>query len=413
MLGDIASQSDQYDIGIVLRNTDPGNGGFGGYTVFWSAYGDGRGAADAFITVDKPGANILYEENVPVPTPGTHTLGAAVLGGGVINVYVDGVLTATVVDPAPLAPGNAGLDFGWTGSPPGLVWITTFAEGLHQVDSMTVTLQKDDAQLSPIELASSGGSSDFSGQPVQTQMQLRVSVDSSGIKLPNRSVTLSVAAVDSAGGGIDGPYGHYHRGAGGAQKPAGSVSPITVNTGPSRVATATYRTGPISGPVILRAESQGAKSRVDTVHVGVLGLVPLSPRYSDSLVGSSETHPAWANHWGLPSMVQRLNLLADAFYSEFHRKIWFNDLSLPLGGRYDFTNNWGYPHDEHRAGRDLDLKTDPDGREDLGGMTEAQRTWVWEFWEFLGGTVGDERYKTDKITLRAQPHYHLRYRGAN
>ena len=126
VLGDIASVSQQYDIGVVLRSTGPGTG----YTVFWSAFGDGAGSADAFITVDRPDGNILYEEDAPVPTVGTHTLGVAVLETGAINVYVDGVLTAMVVDPAPLPPGNAGLNFGWTGSSPGLVWITTFAEGL-------------------------------------------------------------------------------------------------------------------------------------------------------------------------------------------------------------------------------------------------------------------------------------------
>ncbi len=130
VLGNIASVSQQYDMGIVLRNPDPGSGGFGGYTIFWSAYGDGMGTADAFITVDRPGGTLLYEENVPIPTPGAHTLGAAVLETGVINVYVDRVLAATVVDPSPLPPGNAGLNFGWTGAPPGIVWITTFAEGL-------------------------------------------------------------------------------------------------------------------------------------------------------------------------------------------------------------------------------------------------------------------------------------------
>ena len=349
-----------------------------------------------------------------MPTAGTHTLGVAALSGGAITVYVDGVLTASAVDPAPLPPGNAGLTFGWAGTAPSRVWITTFAEGLHQPDSASVRIERADVPLSPSELATSGGLVDFSGQPVITQMQLQVSVDSEGVSLENRQVTLSVAAVDSAGSGIDGPYGHYHRGAGGTQKPAGTLSPMVVNTGPNRMATVIYRTGPISGPVILRAHSEGARAAAETLHVGVLGLVPLIPRYSDSLVGSSATHPAWANHWGLPSMVSRLDLLADAFYAKFNRKIWYNDLSLPLGGRYDFRNNWGYPHDEHRAGRDLDLKTDPDGREDIGGMTEEQRTWVWGFWEVvLGGAVGDERLKEDKVTLRAMPHFHLRYRGAN
>ena len=405
VLGDIGSEAIQYDIGIVLRNTSADSGGFGGYTIFWSAFGNGAGAADAFITIDRPGANLLFEDDVPVPTPGTHTLGVAALAGGAINVYVDGVLTATAVDPAPLPPGNAGLSFGWAGTAPSRVWITTFAEGLHQRDSASVTIQRADVALSPKGLGTSGGLVDFSGQPVITQVQLQVSVDSEGVSLPNRDVTLSVSAIDLSGAGADGPYGHVHTGVGGIQKPAGTLSPTEVNTGSDRVSTVTYRTGPVSGPVVLRAESQGAKAKVDTVQVGVLGLTPLTGRNSYKLIGKTSIHPV--NYWGVPAMVTKLNRLADNFYAAFNRPLYYNDLSLPLGGLFDVDTNWACCHDEHRAGRDLDLRTDGDTLN--GGLTPGQRIFVWDDWELLGGEVYDERLKRDRVTPNLKnPHYHLR-----
>ena len=366
----------------------------------------GSGAADAFITIDRPGANLLFEDDVPVPAPGTHTLGVAALAGGAINVYVDGVLTATAVDPAPLPPGNAGLSFGWAGTAPSRVWITTFAEGLHQPDSASVTIQRVDAPLSPTELESSGGSVDFSGQPVVTQVQLQVSVDSNGVSVANRDVTLSVSAIDLSGAGADGPYGHVHTGLGGIQKPAGTLSRTEVNTGSSRVGTVTYRTGPVSGPVVVRAESQGARAMVDTIQVGVLGLTPLSGRSSYVLIGDRPWHRL--NHWGVEPMVARLNVLADSFQAIFGRPIWYNDMSLPLGGRFDLKQNWVGPHGEHRAGRDLDMRTD--GPQAEGGMTDNQRNFVKRVWRRLGGDPHDERFVKGVLNPNG-PHYHLRYRG--
>ena len=106
-------------------------------------------------------------------------------------------------------------------------------------------------------------------------------------------------------------------------------------------------------------------------------------------------------------MVTKLNRLADNFYAAFNRPLYYNDLSLPLGGLFDVDTNWACCHDEHRAGRDLDLRTDGDTLN--GGLTPGQRIFVWDDWELLGGEVYDERLKRDRVTPNLKnPHYHLR-----
>jgi hypothetical protein len=107
LTGDISNIPRQYDVGIVLRTT---SSVFSGYTIYWSMYGsDDVGSPNAFITVDRPDRNMVYQDNLPVPTAGTHTFSAAVQSNGVINVYIDDVLMATGSDPSPLPSGKPGL----------------------------------------------------------------------------------------------------------------------------------------------------------------------------------------------------------------------------------------------------------------------------------------------------------------
>jgi hypothetical protein len=242
-------------------------------------------------------------------------------------------------------------------------------------------------------------------------MQLQVSVDSNGVPVPNRSVDLSVTAIDLKGAGADGPYGHVHTG--GAPKPAGSLSTRAFNTGSTGVTTVTYTTGTVSGPVVIKAKSEKAREDDDTIHVGVRGLIELPPRPSYRLFGFELTpwHPQ--NHWATPVMLGKVSALADAFFATYDRTIWYNDMSLPQGGRFDLKQDWDQPHKTHRAGRDLDVRTN--GNQDIGGLTSRQRNWVWDRWERLGGTIFDERWvrrQSDGVLVpnTASPHYHLNYR---
>lgn len=168
--------------------------------------------------------------------------------------------------------------------------------------------------------------------PHDTIIDLHVHVDSigadGGAYLPNRTVTLTAAAIDEAGGSIDGVYGHLHHGAGGVRKPAGGFLPgntlqKVVNTGDSLVIVR-FRTGPVSGPVVLRAESEGAKPAVDTVPVGVFRLVPLLARGSYTLIGDKPWHPQ--NHYVTQWMAELLRRLADDVQGRFARGLFYNDV---------------------------------------------------------------------------------------
>jgi len=394
VLGDIGSEAIQYDIGIVLRNTSADSGGFGGYTIFWSAFGNGAGAADAFITIDRPGASLLFEDDVPVPTPGTHTLGVAALAGGAINVYVDGVLTATAVDLAPLPPGRAGLTFGWAGTAPSGVWITTFAEGLHQRDTMTVNLESAEGPIWPSGLTSADGAAG------PTELQLRVSLNSNDTTVKNKWVKLSLAAVDSAGQGSDSPYGHFHRGRGGIPKPTGKLDPKdSVNTGSDGLqGLFKYTSSQVSGPIVVRAEMEGALPDSLTIPVGVPGLVQLVPNGSFELVGVvADTHPS--SNWVTSKMERVAREFADSFFTAIQKKVGFNDASLPFGGKFDLHGQWDqsslpiclfkgahHPagcHQRHRVGMNLDLR--------IQGLSEDERTKLKQIWENVAGTrVGKE-----------------------
>ena len=69
-------------------------------------------------------------------------------------------------------------------------------------------------------------------------------------------------------------------------------------------------------------------------------------------------------------------------------------MGLQLGGVFDLNQDWKPPHDEHRVGRNCDLRT--------LGRTAAQLRKIWDVWVKLGGTIHDE-------TDTNEPHYHLRF----
>jgi hypothetical protein len=381
VLGDVSAIPIQYDVGIVLKNTDPGNGGFGGYTIFWSMYGsDGIGWADAFITVDRPDGNMIYEENVQVPTVGTHTFSASVSESGVIKVYVDGVLTATGTDPSPLRSGNAGLNFGRnSASSPSLVRITSFSA--YGSDEVRIRPVSGSMKLKP------------STNIAVSTLDLKVGVyDAQGSPVPNRTVDLSLTATQLTAG-------HTHEGS----KPAGTllVDGLPVNsvpTGESGEVVVRYVAPHPSGPVSIRGVSAGAKDAQDLIQVRVDGLQLLPPGATYNLVSNPGQHGD--PYYGTPEFIQSLQALADLFYAKYPQQyLGFNDMSLELGGLYDYKSTWAPPHAEHRLGTNVDLKTID--------RTQAQLNFIRSRW--LWFTRQTARYAINDETDTGQPHFHLRY----
>jgi hypothetical protein len=396
--GDMVNVSHQYDVDIILRNNDPGNGGFTGYDIFWSFYGNGDGTTHAFITISRPDRLLIdQEDNVPVPTRGTHTFGAAVLPDGRITAYIDGVLTATAVDPEPLPKGNAGLSFGFNFAPPSIVTITTFAQGLHTADSATVKVARAAGEVWPSGL----GPRDGAGGPTQAQLQVSVELNDTLVK--NKWVKLSLAAVDSGGTGSDQAYGHFHRGRDDAtRKPIGSLSEDSVNTGTSGIGVVQYTSSPVSGPVVARGEIPGGRPGSVTIPVGVPGLEQLVPNGTFKIVGVQSIHPS--SNWVTRSTNQQAMTLAQHFFAKFHKPFSYNDASLPFGGKFDLEQQWDQPaseacklngqhnpagcHQRHRVGRNIDFPK---------ALTQGELGLVRDIWLVkLHGYVGPEA-----------DHYHL------
>lgn len=113
----------QTDVGLILRANPASPTFYKGYTITWSIYGSGLGSD---ISIDRQDTNLLFQTFTTTPTStGLHTLKAEILPGGVIKVYVDGVLGATATDPNPLPLGRAGMSL-FNGGTPSFVRITSF-----------------------------------------------------------------------------------------------------------------------------------------------------------------------------------------------------------------------------------------------------------------------------------------------
>ena len=107
--------------------------------------------------------------------------------------------------------------------------------------------------------------------------------------------------------------------------------------------------------------SDGAVPGADTVTVGV-SLASLSDGAHYSFIGQTDEHPI--NHYGSPVMNRRLGALANALNEELNIDLEYNDLSLPLGGRFEVEDRlhpqvmWDNPaHCDHRWGKGADLRT--------------------------------------------------------
>ncbi len=300
--------------------------------------------------------------------------------------------TAQVIDPR-CCPNNAASGCGCPG--------TIFGSSNGTGDTAGVAIYVTQNLICPSRLGTAttgaGGPPLLNGEPWPDSVTVYVAVDSGGEgnHLLGRTITLMVEVVDSSSTGSDAPYGHSHTGHNGAVKPAGTLSQMTVNTGQQGLVVLSYRAGEVSGPITIRAQSTGVAENRVSLAVGVPGLIPMVQRPSDTLIGYVWAHPV--NHHGLPIMVAKLDTLADDFFVKFHTRIHYNDMALPLGGKFDLDSLWGQVarrHAEHRAGRDIDVR--------ITNMSLAQQSFVDARWQQLGGSVWPEG---------TPPHKHLRYRG--
>ena len=103
---------------------------------------------------------------------------------------------------------------------------------------------------------------------------------------------------------------------------------------------------------------------------------------------------------------QRTRDLADSLHARYGRPLEVNDISLPLGGKFDLSAAYdrGGEHAEHRDGRSADVRT-----HGPSPLTPTQRKFIQNAWEVLGGDVHDETVTQDGRSNTENPHYHLRF----
>jgi hypothetical protein len=227
------------------------------------------------------------------------------------------------------------------------------------------------------------------GDPSALQLEVAV-VDDNGDPIPNRVVVLRLDPTE-------GTAGHAHSG----NKPDGGLSSFSPSTGPEGRVTVTYTAPVASGPVQLRASSEGATPDEKTVSVGVLGLEALPPSDLYRLVGATTPHPD--NHFGTPAFNAALESLAASFHRVYGLSLEYNDMSLEQGGIFDLNQNWNPPHDEHRVGTNVDLRL----RVGDTPLTPRQLDAIRFEWYALSGLQESRAVYDESRT--GQPHYHLRF----
>ncbi len=199
----------------------------------------------------------------------------------------------------------------------------------------------------------------------QSTRRLHVTViDSSKMtpeKLPNAVVTLRLSAVVPADPTQPDAGGHAIAFHAGNPKPPGRLTASQVVTDANGDAYVTYHASEWGGKYEVLGESEGATPGADTVTVGI-PLQPLAGGQHYSFIGATSAHPS--NHFATPMMNDHLGQFADQLFEDEGITIELNDLSLPLGGRFevkdtgDPTLDWAnLAHCDHREGKGADLRT--------------------------------------------------------
>jgi len=102
-------------------------------------------------------------------------------------------------------------------------------------------------------------------------------------------------------------------------------------------------------------------SAILTIKIKELQLLADGDHYN--LVGETTTHPI--NHYGTSNLNSILITLADTAYADSTYILQYNDMNLINGGPFDINSNWDTPHQTHREGSNVDMRTwsaDQEGR---------------------------------------------------
>lgn len=270
---------------------------------------------------------------------------------------------------------------------------TIWTWGIYSPTGIRLQAQSPVIQSGPLTVELSGGSElQPAGTGGSSSLPLEVRVKTaSGTAVPNRTVSLIIDGIEQTGG-------HTHSGT----MPPGSVSPSTVVvTGANGVGTFTYTAPDFGGTIDIRGRSGAASQGTKALTVRVPDLTQLDEGAHVEWIGVKGAHPG--SHFGTPSMVSRMQALADTFYGQFNgRRLPVNDISLIRGGKFDVDSSYtsGGEHAEHKDGLSADVRSSGGGADSL---TTDQQDFVRAVWPHLGGHVAEHP------PLPGDPHFHLRF----
>jgi hypothetical protein len=213
-----------------------------------------------------------------------------------------------------------------------------------------------------VKIESVSGSWDVRPAPRggNSKLELNIGIyDAEGKPIPNRSVDLTLQAIE--GIATPGNGGHDHEGS----RPKGSFWPsATVSTGETGILRVEFRAPEFSGEVKLTGTSGEAKKAEQTITVKVPGLVEFARQGASYSFQSSSRHSS-ADFYHAPGVVEAMaQVWAD--YIKRHQqdpfiylmtgdKFTITAASLVWGGLYDYKGDWRPPHSTHRSGGDIDF----------------------------------------------------------
>jgi hypothetical protein len=294
------------------------------------------------------------------------------VGGG--NQLTDiqqegGPVSSSTYSIYPSASGYIGLTYSIAGASPMFAsWEITVSTAPTAIDAISL-------EFVPYDEVYLGGSRD---------VEVTVTPATAGVLINLEYVGVGV----NAGGHTAGGRGVH------PARPGGTFSPASGYTDASGKFRSTYTAREHGGHDRLRAR---AGTLTDTKDLLIQNLIPLDHIGSNpnfTLVGVDDYHPRALGYYVAFNAHYGLHGIADEYGSVyFPSKMEYNDMSLPLGGRYDLSGNFASPHAEHRYGINCDVR--------LSAIPHARRAFV----EQLFVDYGSPNF----LPEFSRNHWHLRF----
>jgi hypothetical protein len=166
------------------------------------------------------------------------------------------------------------------------------------------------------------------------------------------NINLKVEPVEYSGG-------HLHDG----NRKKGTISRDTFTFSGCTIgaASATYKSVEVSGDEKIIAEVDGEKVGETTIQVKVPGLTELAGGYYNLKCDIQSC--SGYNHKDFYNVQLWVKSLFDIIAEKYHEKfpqvelLVATDASLTYGGLYDYKNTWASPHNTHRIGTDIDVRS--------------------------------------------------------